>query len=154
MHDMMYIFNCNWVDTRWQQYSTHLVDTRWQQYITHLVDTRWQQYITHLHTNSSAFVGLVVSMLPSGTQVSGFKRGRSRRIFRAKISSTCLPSEGSKAVRPMLQLCGMLKPLQFPWKSHYRLNLIGHFSPIIPPFAYRGPSRRLTWSPSGDDREN
>jgi hypothetical protein len=21
---MMYIFNCNWVDTRWQQYSTHL----------------------------------------------------------------------------------------------------------------------------------
>jgi hypothetical protein len=20
----MYIFNCNWVDTRWQQYSTHL----------------------------------------------------------------------------------------------------------------------------------
>jgi hypothetical protein len=21
---MIYIFNCNWVDTRWQQYSTHL----------------------------------------------------------------------------------------------------------------------------------
>jgi hypothetical protein len=35
------IFNCNWVDTRWQQYSTH-----W-------VDTRWQQYNTHLHTNST-----------------------------------------------------------------------------------------------------
>jgi hypothetical protein len=22
--DMIYIFNCNWVDTRWQQYSSHL----------------------------------------------------------------------------------------------------------------------------------
>jgi hypothetical protein len=33
--------NCKWVDTRWQQYSTH-----W-------VDTRWQQYSTHLHTNST-----------------------------------------------------------------------------------------------------
>jgi hypothetical protein len=21
---MIYIFNCNWVDTRWQQYSSHL----------------------------------------------------------------------------------------------------------------------------------
>jgi hypothetical protein len=34
-------FNRNWVDSRWQQYSTHLVDTR------------WQQYSTHLHTNST-----------------------------------------------------------------------------------------------------
>jgi hypothetical protein len=33
--------NCIWVDTRWQQYSTHLVATR------------WQQYSTHLHTNST-----------------------------------------------------------------------------------------------------
>jgi hypothetical protein len=23
-----YVFNCNWLDTRWQQCSTHLVDTR------------------------------------------------------------------------------------------------------------------------------
>jgi hypothetical protein len=21
---MIYVFNCNWIDTRWQQYSTHL----------------------------------------------------------------------------------------------------------------------------------
>jgi hypothetical protein len=53
------------VDTRWQQYSSHLhtnsthVDTRWQKYSTHLytnstqVDTRWQQYSSHLHTNST-----------------------------------------------------------------------------------------------------
>src|SRR5215510_4325605 len=38
--------------------------------------------------------GLVVSLLASGTQVRGFKPDRSRRIFRAKKSSTCLPSEG------------------------------------------------------------
>jgi hypothetical protein len=41
--------NCNWVATRWQQYSTHLVATQWQQYRTHLVATQWQQYRTHLH---------------------------------------------------------------------------------------------------------
>jgi hypothetical protein len=38
---MIYLFNCNWVDTRWQQYSTHSVDTQ------------WQQYSTHFHTNSN-----------------------------------------------------------------------------------------------------
>jgi hypothetical protein len=32
------------------------------------------------------------------------------------------------------------------------LNLIWHFSPIVPPFAHRGLSRRLTWSASGDER--
>jgi hypothetical protein len=32
--------------------------------------------------------------------------------------------------------------------------LIGHFLPIIPPFADRGLSRRLTWSASGDDGGN
>jgi hypothetical protein len=52
-YSYLFIFNCNWVDTRWQQYSTHLVDTRWQQHSTHLVDTRWQQHSTHLHTNST-----------------------------------------------------------------------------------------------------
>jgi hypothetical protein len=34
------------------------------------------------------------------------------------------------------------------------LNFIGHFSPIVPPFADRGLSRRLTWSASGDERGN
>jgi hypothetical protein len=32
-----------------------------------------------------------------------------------------------------------------------RLNLIGHFSSVVPPFADRGLSGRLTWSASGDD---
>jgi hypothetical protein len=34
-----------------------------------------------------------------------------------------------------------------------RLNLTGHFSPIVPAFADRGFSRRLTWSASEDERE-
>jgi hypothetical protein len=43
---------------------------------------------------SLSFGGLVVIMLASGTQVRGFKPGQSRRIFRAKTSSTYLSSEG------------------------------------------------------------
>jgi hypothetical protein len=42
----------------------------------------------------SSFGGIVVSILASGTQVHVFEPGRSRRIFRAKKSSACLPSEG------------------------------------------------------------
>jgi hypothetical protein len=41
----------------------------------------------------SGFGGIVVSMLASGIQDRGFASGRSRRIFRAKKSSACLPSE-------------------------------------------------------------
>jgi hypothetical protein len=46
--------DCNWVDTRWQQYSTHLVDTR------------WQQYSTHLHTNSTQNTqnGTYITVIP------------------------------------------------------------------------------------------
>ena len=41
------------------------------------------------------FGGLVVSILATGTQVRGFKPGRSRWIFRGPgKSSVCLPSEG------------------------------------------------------------
>jgi hypothetical protein len=43
---------------------------------------------------TSGFGGLVVSILASGTQVHGFKPGRSRQIFWVKKSSACLPSEG------------------------------------------------------------
>jgi hypothetical protein len=35
-----------------------------------------------------------------------------------------------------------------------RLNLTGHFSPILPHFANRGLSHRLMWSASGDERGN
>jgi hypothetical protein len=40
------------------------------------------------------FGSLVVSMLASGTQDRGFAPGQRRRIFQAKNSSACLPSEG------------------------------------------------------------
>ena len=42
-------------------------------------------------SNISGFGGLVVSMLASGTQDRGFDPERSRRIFRAKKSTACLP---------------------------------------------------------------
>jgi hypothetical protein len=42
----------------------------------------------------SGFGGLVVSMLVSGTQDRGFTPSQSCRIFWAKKSSACLPSEG------------------------------------------------------------
>jgi hypothetical protein len=42
----------------------------------------------------SGFGGLVGSMVASGTEGRGFKPDRSRRIFRAKKFSACLPSEG------------------------------------------------------------
>jgi hypothetical protein len=35
------------------------------------------------------------AQLASGTRVRGFKPGRIRRIFRAKKSLACLPSEGT-----------------------------------------------------------
>jgi hypothetical protein len=51
-----------------------------------------------LHVTFSGFGGLGVSVLASGTQVRGFKPGRSRRIFNGgKIVST--PSFG-REVKP------------------------------------------------------
>jgi hypothetical protein len=47
-----------------------------------------------LYVTVSRVGGLVVSMLASGTQYRGFEPGRSRRIFRVKKSTACLPSDG------------------------------------------------------------
>jgi hypothetical protein len=67
---------------------------------------------------SSTFGGLVVSMLPSGTQDRGFAPGRSRRIFRAKKSSTCLASEGKLSRLPhVADLRHVKEPYNLPWKS-------------------------------------
>jgi hypothetical protein len=66
-------------------------------------------------------------MLAPGTQDRGFKPGRSRPIFRAKKYS---------ALRHVKQ------PYKYVEVVFVRLNLVGHFSPIIPPFANRGLSRR------------
>ena len=91
---------------------------------------------------NNGFGGLVVSMLASGTQ-GGFDPGRSRRIFRAKKSTACLPWGGSKAVSHVADLRGMSKNPGFMWKSKSQAKLTGHFSPIIPSFADRGLSCRL-----------
>ena len=48
------------------------------------------------------------SVLAFGTQVRGFKPGRSRRIFKGeKNPQHAFLRRGSKAVCPMLQICGM-----------------------------------------------
>ena len=44
-------------------------------------------------------------MLASGTQDRGFDPGRSRRIFRAKKSTACLPWGGGVKPSPMSQIC-------------------------------------------------
>jgi hypothetical protein len=102
----------------------------------------------------SGFSGLVVHTLVSGTQVRGFEPSQSPWIFGRKILS--MPSFGGE-VKPSVScrsFAACKKPLHFWWKSHCRLNLISHFSPIIPPFTDRGHSCHLTWSTSGDERGN
>jgi len=70
------------------------------------------------------------SVLAFGTQVLGFKPGRSLRIFKGEIIlSTPSFGGGSKAVCPMSQICGMLKISRITWKSNSRRNLLEHFSP-------------------------
>jgi hypothetical protein len=60
--------------------------------------------------DDSGFGGLVVSMLASGTQDHGFAPGQSHQIFQGKKNPQhALLWKGSKAVCPMLQICGMLK---------------------------------------------
>jgi hypothetical protein len=56
----------------------------------------------------SGFGDIVVIALASGTQVRGFKPGRSRRNFRAKKNPQCaFLRRGSKAVGAMSQHYGM-----------------------------------------------
>jgi hypothetical protein len=64
----------------------------------------------------------VVDMLASGTQVHGFKPGRSCRIFWAKILS--MPSFGGevKPLVPCRSFAECKKSLQLTWKSNCRLN--------------------------------
>jgi hypothetical protein len=77
------------------------------------------------------FGGLVVSALASGTQVCGFKPGRSRGIFRAKKILSA-PS-----------FVGEINPYNYCGNRNCKLNLLRHFSPIFLPFSARGLSRNL-----------
>jgi hypothetical protein len=90
----------------------------------------------------------VVSMLASGTQL-----GRSRRVFRAKKSSACLPLEGKQSRLPNVAALRHVKePYNDVEVAFVRLNLIGHFLPVVLPFGDRGLSRRLMWSATGGER--
>jgi len=82
-------------------------------------------------------------VLAFGTRVRGFKPGRSRRIFRAKKSSTRLPSEGKQSRRShVVNLRHAKEP-----KSEVEVatfdKILGNFSPIVPPFAAGVRSRRF-----------
>ena len=71
------------------------------------------------------FGGLEVSILAFGTQVRGFKPGRSSRIFQGeKILST--PSEGRRALSHVVDL---RHPECYVEVGHFQAKLIGHFSP-------------------------
>jgi hypothetical protein len=101
------------------------------------------------------YLGEAASVVASGTQVRGFKPGRSRRIFGRKNPQHVFLRRGSKAVCPMTQLCRNVKePYNYRGSRNCRLNLIGYFSPIAPPLANRGLSSRLMWSASGDEGGN
>jgi hypothetical protein len=54
-------------------------------------------FMQGIYTYISGFSGLVVSMLPSGTQVRGFKPG----FFGRKIPQHTFLRRGSKAICPM-----------------------------------------------------
>jgi hypothetical protein len=71
------------------------------------------------------FCGLVVSMLPSGTQDRGFKPGRSRRIFfcRKKPKHDFL-RKGSKTVGGTLKIS-----YDYVEVDSIRRNSVGQFSP-------------------------
>jgi hypothetical protein len=79
----------------------------------------------------SGFGGLGVSVLASGTQVRGFKPGRSRRIFKnGKILST--PSFGRevKPWFPCRRFAACIRSLNVPWKSAFRQNYRSYSPPI------------------------
>jgi hypothetical protein len=80
----------------------------------------------------------------SGTQVHGFKPGRSIWIFREKKFSARLPWEGKYSRRSHVAALRLVKnPYNCRGSRKYKLNLLGHFSPIVLPFTARGLSRHL-----------
>jgi hypothetical protein len=77
-------------------------------------------------------------MLAYGTQDRWFKHCRSLRIFRAKKSSACLPSEEKlKAPVPWCIFTACKRTRQLSESCSVWLNFTGNFSSIIPPFCNR-----------------
>jgi hypothetical protein len=90
----------------------------------------------------------VVSMLDSGAQDRGFEPGRNRRIFRAKKIHN-MPSFGGE-VKPSFTCRRLKNPV-----IYVEVGITGKidriFLALVPSFANRGLSCRMTWSASGDD---
>jgi len=78
------------------QYSFMLLVNRslFQPFLLFFVLNTFDVTLCVIILQACGFGGLEMSVLAFGTQVRGFKPGRSRRIFRAKKSSARLPSEG------------------------------------------------------------
>jgi hypothetical protein len=91
-----------------------------------------------IHTSLRGFGGLGVSAVASGTQIRGFKPGRSCRIFKGgKVLST--PSFG-REVKPWVpcrRFAACKRTLNVPWKSAFRQNYRSLFPPIVPTSAAR-----------------
>jgi hypothetical protein len=86
---------------------------------------------TQCNIQYSGFGGLGVSVLASGTQVRGFKPGRSRRIFKGrKFFST--PSFGRevKTWVPCRRFAACKRTLNVPWKPAFRQNYRSYSPPI------------------------
>ena len=118
-------------------------------YITHRTGTSimWQCYSFLIIFYVFVFISCILLLLAFGTQVCGFKPGRSRRIFKGeKILSTpsfegevkpSVPCRRFAACKRSLELRGsrildeICRNISRPWR--------------VPPSAARGLSRRWTW---------
>jgi hypothetical protein len=84
-------------------------------------------------------------VLPSRTQIRGFKPGRSRQDFQGeKILST--PSFGGEVnpLVPCYRFVACKRTLNVTWISAFRQNYRPTFSPTVPPFATR--ISRVVWT--------
>jgi hypothetical protein len=101
-------------------------------------ESAWEHYIEPSSILSD-FGGLVVSMLASGTQVCGFKPGRSRQIF-SGVKILSMPSFG-REVKPFVPCCRFAarKRILFDYvEVGSQAKLVCHFSLKVPSFSNRG----------------
>src|SRR5215510_11489656 len=100
---------------------------------------------------SSGFGGLEVACWLLVPKFAGSKPTEAVGFFGRKNPKHAFLRRGSKAVCPTSHV---KEPYNYRGSRNCRLNLIGHFSPIVPPLAKRGLSRGLMWSASGGEARN
>jgi hypothetical protein len=112
----------SWTVRRYSKYGLRSeYDRRWLHVYRHLLVKYVLTKSQCVRRNNSGFGGLGVSVLASGTQVRGFKPGRSRRIFNGgKILST--PSFGREVKPWVRRFAACKRNLNVPWKSAFRKN--------------------------------